>query len=161
MDRRGTTKVAGVWWIAALAVLVLLCLSRGFEISPIRPGLDPSYLYALNHATVHSLSWGQDFISTYGPYGFYFTTYDLGDLPARKVVLALLLAGGAGVTATLLVWREAGIPTWLRFVSLGLLLYTFVIQILEYQVVGFLVLLLLFAVREGCIKGLVAFGSAG
>ena len=161
MDRRGTTTVAGVWWIAALAVLVLLCLSRGFEISPIRPGLDPSYLYALNHATVHSLSWGQDFISTYGPYGFYFTTYDLGDLPARKVVLALLLAGGAGVTATLLVWREAGIPTWLRLVSLGLLLYTFVIQILEYQVVGFLVLLLLFAVREGCIKGLVAFGSAG
>ena len=161
MDRRGTTTVAGVWWIAALAVLVLLCLSRGFEISPIRPGLDPSYLYALNHATVHSLSWGQDFISTYGPYGFYFTTYDLGDLPARKLALALLLAGGAGVTATLLVWREAGIPTWLRLVSLGLLLYTFVIQILEYQVVGFLVLLLLFAVREESTKGLVAFGSAG
>ena len=163
MDRRGTTALGGgsPGWIAALAVLVLLCLSRGFEISPIRPGLDPSYLYALNHATVHSLSWGQDFISTYGPYGFYFTTYDLGDLPARKVVLALLLAGGAGVTATLLVWREAGIPTWLRLVSLGLLLYTFVIQILEYQVVGFLVLLLLFAVREGSTKGLVAFGSAG
>ena len=161
MDRRGTATVAGVWWIAALAVLVLLSLSRGFEISPIRPGLDPSYLYALNHATVHSLSWGQDFISTYGPYGFYFTTYDLGDLPARKLALALLLAGGAGVTATLLVWREAGIPTWLRLVSLGLLLYTFVIQILEYQVVGFLVLLLLFAVREESTRGLVAFGSAG
>ncbi len=161
MDRRSTATVAGVWWIAALAVLVLLCLSRGFEISPIRPGLDPSYLYALNHATVHSLSWGQDFVSTYGPYGFYFTTFDLGDLPARKLALALLLAGGAGVTATLLVWREAGIPTWLRLVSLGLLLYTFVIQILEYQVVGFLVLLLLFAVRAESTKGLVAFGSAG
>lgn len=163
MDRRGTATVGGasVGWIAALAVLVLLCLSRGFEISPIRPGLDPSYLYALNHATVHSLSWGQDFVSTYGPYGFYFTTYDLGNLPARRLALALLLAGGAGVTATLLVWREAGIPTWLRLVSLGLLLYTFVIQILEYQVVGFLVLLLLFAVRETSTKGLVAFGSAG
>jgi hypothetical protein len=163
VDRRGTATVGGgsPGWIAALAVLVLLCLSRGFEISPIRPGPDPSYFYALNHATAHSLSWGQDFLSTYGPYGFYFTTFDLADLPARRLALALLLAGGAGVTAALVVWREASIPTGLRLVSLGLLLYTFVIQILEYQVVGFLVLLLLFAVREESTKGLVAFGSAG
>src|SRR4029077_12074287 len=163
VDRRGTARVGGgsPGWIAALAVLVLQCLSRGFEISPIRPGPDPSYFYALNHATAHSLSWGQDFLSTYGPYGFYFTTFDLADLPARRLALALLLAGGAGVTAALVVWREASIPTGLRLVSLGLLLYTFVIQILEYQVVGFLVLLLLFAVREESTKGLVAFGSAG
>lgn len=163
MDRRGAATVGGgsPGPIAALAVLILLCLSRGFEISPIRPGLDPSYLYALNYATAHSLAWGQDFVSTYGPYGFYFTTFDLAGLPARKLALALLLAAGAGVTATLVVWRETGIPVWLRLVSLGLLLYTFVIQILEYQVVGFLVLLLLFAVRDASPRGLIALGAGG
>ena len=148
-------------WVAILAVLVLLCLSRGFEINPIRRGLDPSYVYALNHATAHHFAWGRDFVSTYGPYGFYISTLDIGDLPARKLALALLLAVGAGVAATLLVWRETGLPLGLRIISLGLLLYALAIQTLEYQVIGLLVLLLLFAVREESTKGLIAFGSAG
>ena len=69
--------------------------------------------------------------------------------------------GVAGVAAALVVWREAGVPTGLRIVSLGLLLYTFAIQTLEYQVIGLLVLLLLLAVREERKRGLLAFGSAG
>ncbi len=148
-------------WVAILAVLVLVCLSRGFEINPIRRGLDPSYVYALNHATAHHFSWGRDFVSTYGPYGFYISTLDIADLPARKLALALLLAAGAGVAATLVVWRETDLPLGLRLISLGLLLYAFAIQTLEYQVIGLLVLLLLFAVREESAKGLIAFGSAG
>jgi hypothetical protein len=148
-------------WVAIPAVLVLLCLSRGFEIDPIRRGLDPSYTYALNHAAAHHLSWGRDFVSTYGPYGFYFSTLDIADLPARRLALALLLGAGAGVAAALVVWRETGLPAGLRFISLGLLLYAVAIQVLEYQAVALLVLLLLFAVREESARGLVAFGSAG
>ena len=148
-------------WAATLSVLVLLCLSRGFEIDPIRGGLDPSFIYAFNYATAHHFSWGDDFVSTFGPFGFYLSTLDLANLPALKVSLALLLAGGAGVATALVVWRETDLPVGLRFVSLGLLLYTFAIQVLEYQLVAFLVLLLLFAVREKSTKGLIAFGSAG
>jgi hypothetical protein len=147
--------------VAAVAVVVLVCLSRGFGIEPIRKGLDPSYAYALNYAFAQRLSWGHDFVSTYGPYGFYFSTLDIGDLPARKLALALLLAGGAGVAATLVVWRETGLPVALRLGSLALLLYAFSIQVLEYQFVALLVFLLLLAVREESARGLAAFAAAG
>jgi hypothetical protein len=150
-----------VGWVAVLAVVALVCLSRGFSIDPIRYGLDPSYTYALNHAAAHRLSWGHDFVSTYGPYGYYLSTVDMADLPVRKLILALLLAGGAGVAATLVVWRETGLSVRLRVTSLALLLYAFTIQVLEYQVVALLVLLLLLAVREPAALGLVAVGSAG
>jgi len=150
-----------VWWIAALAIVALVCLSRGFEIEPVRDGLDPSYTYAMNHAAAQRLAWGHDFVSSHGPYGFYLSTLDMADLPLRKLILALILAGGAGLAATLLVWRETGLPLWLRVVSLVLLVYAFTIQVVEYQVLSLLVLVLLLAMREPSAGGLAAFGLAG
>src|SRR4029077_21291401 len=111
------------------------------------------------YAFAQRLSWGHDFVSTYGPYGFYFSTLDIGHLPARKLALALLLAGGAGVAATLVVWRETGLPVALRLGSLALLLYAFSIQVLEYQFVALLVFLLLLAVREESARGPPAFAA--
>jgi hypothetical protein len=48
------------------------------SIQPMAPGLDPLYTYGFNYAAANGLTWGRDFISSCGPYGYVMLTMDVG-----------------------------------------------------------------------------------
>lgn len=78
---------------------VALSLALGFapEILPVHPGLDASFIYAFNAASTKGLHWGQEFLSTYGPYGYLARTMAVGNLPAVRIAFDLFLAIASGV----------------------------------------------------------------
>lgn len=136
-------------------------MNRNFVIDPAAPGLDPSFIYAFNYAANQKLRWGHDFVSTYGPYGYLLSAMDIGDLAVRKLAFSLFFVGGAAAAAALYVWREVSLPATLRLALLAGLLYTLDIQLMEYQCLGFLVLVLLIAARSRDRTSVVLFGLAG
>jgi hypothetical protein len=143
------------------AIVVAICISRNFIISPTAPGLDPSFVYAFNYAARQKLWWGHDFISTYGPYGYLLSTVDIAGLAVRKLSGSFVLVGGAAAAAALYVWREVRLPATVRIALLAVLLYALDIQSPEYQCLGFLVLVLLIGVRSRDRTSVAVFGLAG
>src|SRR5687768_14561454 len=89
--------------LLALAVGTSLLVGLDFAIAPLRPKLDPSYVYAFSHAATHHARWGVDFLSTYGPFGSVLTTMDLGALVWIRLAASLVLAVGCGTAAWLYV----------------------------------------------------------
>lgn len=65
--------------------LVLFLLSFRFFGEPIRPGLDPSWMFAHNYFFANDIRLGKDVIGTYGPLGFLSYAMPLGS----NILLAL------------------------------------------------------------------------
>ncbi len=90
--------------LIALSIVAAVSMSRGFRIMATTPGLDPSWVYGFNYASIHGLRWGGDFISTYGPYGYALLTMDVGDLVIRKIAFTLVLMTLTAVAAAVYLW---------------------------------------------------------
>jgi len=65
-------------------------------LQPLVPGLDPSYVWAANQASVRRLAWGEAFVSTYGPWGYLVAPMDVGHHAATWVAAQLALVVAAG-----------------------------------------------------------------
>jgi hypothetical protein len=135
-------------------------MTFSFSIIPTTPNLDPSFVYSFNHAAARGLTWGREFISTYGPYGYLISTVDIGNLVASRIVFALLLAVATGLAVAGYVrsvpcqGRTGGV------VMIFVLVYSVSIQGPDYQWFAlFLLFLTGFLARDRF--GLVAYALAG
>jgi len=135
-------------------------MGRGFRIMATTPGLDPSYVYGFNYASAHGLRWGQDFISTYGPYGYALLTVDVGDLVMRKVAFTLVLATLTAIAAAAYLWSVPDLWPGARFSLLVLLIYVCTVQSEEYQWLVSLLLVLLVGVHGRGWKSLIPYAVA-
>src|SRR5260370_36186696 len=106
-----------------LSLVAAVSMSRGFRIYTTTPGLDPSWVYGLNYASVHGLRWGRDFISTYGPYGYAVLTMDVGDLVMRKIAFTFVLTTGTAIAAAVYLWSVPSLGPGTRLTVLVLLIY--------------------------------------
>jgi hypothetical protein len=96
-----------------LAVLVMVFTHRGWGFEPLVNDLDPGWQVGLIHARWHQLSFGLDFIFTYGPHGH--LACNFVPLAVERVVLlsltTLLLGSCLGFTLRAVLdsgWRAAG-----------------------------------------------------
>lgn len=133
------------WTLTLLGLLsVLISMYLGFRVNlyPVHPGLDASWVYAINLAAARGWHWGRDFIFTYGPYGYLIHTMDIGDLPTRRLMFDAVLAVGSGITTAVYVYStNLRVPT--QLVSLALLSYALQLQDAEYKWLSFIVILTL------------------
>lgn len=144
---------------------ILASIVMGFNFSssvlPITPGLDPSFVYAFNYAAARHLSWGRDFISTYGPYGYLVLAMDVGDLVKSKIAFNLLLAVASGIAAATYLQSVPGLRLGARVGLTVALIYALSLQTSEYR--WFVLFLLVFLtglhLREG--RSLTAYAIAG
>jgi hypothetical protein len=146
--------------LAALSVIAGLAMGFNFSIVPMTLWLDPSYVYAYNYAAAHGLTWGRDFISTYGPYGYLMATMDLGSLVRNRIVSSLFLAVGVGLAAAVYVWSVPGLDAGCRVAMLLALIGAFTIQDPEYQWLLLFLFLFLAGLLARSRVGPVAYGLA-
>lgn len=146
-----------------LGLAVISQLYMGFRptIYPIMPGLDASWVFAYHYAAVNGLRWGQDFISTYGPYGHLVYTMDLGSLATQRIAFDLALALGSGIISALYVSSANGLRLGTRAALVLLLTYAISLQHAEYRWFAPFVLLSLIGVRAEGRAGLIANALAG
>ena len=143
-----------------LSIVAALSMSLGFRIMATTSGLDPSFVYGFNYASAHSLRWGRDFISTYGPYGYALLTMDVGDLVLRKIAFTLVLVTGTAIAAAVYLWSVPDLRPGTRLTLLVLLIYVCTIQGSEYQWFAFLLLVLLVGVHGDGWKSLIPYAVA-
>ncbi len=141
----------GVGVVAAgcsIGAALLLCSHVG--VRPISAGLDPSYVYALNVAAVKGLRWGEEFVSTYGPYGFLLKTMDVGNHVEYRLAFTLVLGVGIGAAVAMYVGSFASLGWKQRVLLIATMIYAVSIQEEdEYRALCVLVLLLLTGVSSG------------
>jgi hypothetical protein len=132
--------------LAFLAVFAVLVATFPYVLFPLRPGLDASYLYAINAAVAEGLSFGRDVVFTYGPLGYLLLPHDIGDNLIQAMVFryTLMLLWGCA-------WGRLAIRSGsacLLFVSLAAYLIAVGIGLtFEYQVLLVLLTLLNAAAR--------------
>ena len=156
-------RIRPVWSFAlliALSIVAAVSMSRGFRIMATTPGLDPSWVYGFNYASVHGLRWGGDFISTYGPYGYALLTMDVGDLVIRKIAFTLVLMTLTAIAAAVYLWSAPGLRPGARLSLLVVLIYVCTVQAEEYQWLVSLLLVLLVGVHGSGWKSLIPYAVA-
>ena len=146
-----------------VAFSIVASISMGFSLSmlPMTPGLDPSFIYAFNYAAAKGLSWGRDFISTYGPYGYVIQMMDVGDLVKSKIAFTLLLAVGSGIAAAAYLQSVPGLRPAARVSLVMVLIYALSLQPTEYKwfVLFLLVFLMSLQMRER-MRSLITYALA-
>ena len=147
--------------LLALSVCASILMGLDLSISPVRPGLDPSYIYAFSHAATHHARWGSDFLSTYGPFGCVITTMDLGGLVWVRLAASLVLAAGFGVATAVYLRGVPGASAAGRLAAMVALVYTSSMQGPEYHWFTFFLLVLLIGVLADGPAGLAAYAVAG
>jgi hypothetical protein len=145
-----------------VAFSVIASISMGFTLSilPITPGLDPSFIYAFNYAAVTGASWGREFISTYGPYGYLIQTMDMGNLVENKIIFNLLLVIASGLAAATYLQSVPGLRPVARVIMMPVLIYALSVQDQEYQWLVLFLLVFLLGLHLSEQKGLIAYGLA-
>ena len=128
---------------------------------PFLPGLDDSFIYTFNYASMHGLKWGQEMVSTFGPYGFLISAVDLDAFPRNQIVFDLLLAVGTGIVAATYARLVPGHSVPIQLTLTALLIYGTSLQQAEYRWLALIVLLVLIAVHQGRRHALIALAGAG
>jgi len=126
-----------------------------------RPGLDPSYLYAVHHASAAGLRWGREFMATYGFLGDVLQPIAIDGFPFRFLVFQLALVVGTGLAA----WAHvragaAGCTRWL-VPAVVALPYAVHVQGLEQRWIALTLLLALLARRTAGRAGMGLWAAAG
>jgi hypothetical protein len=130
---------------AALALAVGLLFR--FELYPVAPGMDAPYYHAFNWAAERQLRFGDDFISTYGPFGHLIITAPLGGLWKARLWFEGWIVLGAALVATAYVSSAPSVGPRARFGFVALLLYAVALQEAEYRVFALVVLGLLLSLH--------------
>lgn len=119
--------------LLGLSIVASISMVFSFSILPTAPGLDPSFIYAFNHAAARGWRWGRDFISTYGPYGYLVNAMDAGDLVQRIVAINLLHAIGCGIAAAAYLQSMPRLRPVARLTLTLVLIYALGLQYQEYR----------------------------
>lgn len=129
-----------------MAFSIVIGISMGFtlDIEPITPDLDPSFRYAFNYAAARGLSWGREFISTYGPYGYLIHTVDVAGFVKHRIVFNFLLAVASGIAAAAYLQSVPDLRPAARLSLAIVLIYAISLQGKEYS--WFVLFLLVFLV---------------
>lgn len=75
---------------------------------PVKPGLDPAWIYGINQAKVLGLSFGSDILYTYGPLGYLLDPLDLGRNLVWAVAFGIVFAATLSLVVGWAVGRSAG-----------------------------------------------------
>lgn len=153
--------IRSVLGLAAISIVASFFLGFRLNLRPTMPGLDSSFVWAFNYAAVEGLSWGKDFISTYGPYGYIVSTVDLGDLALKRIILDILLVCGSGLTAAIFVHKSSSLRLVGKIILALTLIYVMSMQLAEYKWFSLFLLILLLGVNLPLRSGLVVFAIAG
>lgn len=143
------------------AVLASLLLGFRLELKPITPGLDPSWIWAINYAAFEGLRWGKEFIFTYGPYGYIFQTMDLGNHAIQRIVFELLLVVGSGLAVAVYLHSLLFLRKSSRMMLMLVLIYIVSIQIEEYRWWVLFLLVLLAGIHLSNRAAHITFAIAG
>ncbi len=87
-----------IWWPLLLCLIAMLFTLRPRLFSLAYGLIDPSFNYGVNQAAANHLSFGTDFISTYGPLGFLVSNFlpsNIYKVSAWMLVYAFLLGYGS------------------------------------------------------------------
>ena len=125
----------------------LLCIFR-LEINPLASGIDPSWIYAINFATLHKLEWGSSFIFTYGPFGYLLRTVDIGNHVGERIIFELILSLGTALITIVYVRSISAIRGIAQFIFCAVLLYVIALQFQEWRLFAPFVLLLLVSQKK-------------
>ena len=147
--------------LITLSVLAAFAIGFEFRIIAASPGLDPSFIYAFNHAAARHAQWGREFLSTYGPFGYLLLTMDVDGLVWGRLVSSLALTAGFGIATALYVRGVPGLGTGARLAGVVALAYAFSIQNPEYRWLTLFLLVFLVGLLTQDRAGLAAFGVAG
>lgn len=141
---------------------VALGIALGFapEILPVHPGLDASFIYAFNAASTKGLQWGQEFLSTYGPYGYLARTMAVGNLPAVRIAFDLFLAIASGVAVALYVRSLPAVGLPARLAMVALLHWVLSAQLFDHKLLAPLLVLVLAALHLSGWSSLASYGAA-
>ncbi|MGH9337373.1 MAG: hypothetical protein ACRD21_26795, partial [Vicinamibacteria bacterium] len=161
LTARGKHRRRGLTVLIAL-ICLLSSLAFGFrpDVYPLQAGIDASYMFAANYASVRGLRWGQDFVSTFGPYVYLIQAVDLGSIPFKKLVSEFLFLLLAGLACTLYIASRRPIETKGAVFLAVLLPYAVHLQGGEQRWFAVLVVLLLVGVTAPRLIGLASFSAA-
>lgn len=149
--------------LVAFSIVASIVIGFNFSLSvlPITPGLDQSFVYAFNYAAAKHLSWGREFISTYGPYGYLVLTMDVGELVKSKIAFSFLHAVASGTAVAAYLQSVPGLRAG-AWVGLTIaLIYALNLQYGEYRWFGLFLLVLLIGLHERRGRSLSAYAIAG
>jgi hypothetical protein len=108
-----------------LTVQILASVLMGFraDVDFPRPGLDASYEFAVNYASVHGWRWGEEFVTTYGPLGWLLVPVDMADVAFSWFVGQVVLVFALAAVVTIYVWSLPGVSLRARYAMGFMLLY--------------------------------------
>jgi hypothetical protein len=153
-------RVAALAILIALSILAVISMGYRLSIQPIAPGLDPLYTYGFNYAAANGLTWGRDFISSCGPYGYLMLTMDVGGLLKRAIIFNLVLVGATGLAIAAYLLSVAGLGR-ARFALAIVLAYAVSLQGSEDRWFVLFLLVLLTGIHLHGRMSLIAFSLAG
>jgi hypothetical protein len=147
--------------LVTLSVLAVISMGYRFTILPMAPTVDSLFTYAFNYAAATGFTWGRDFISTCGPYGYLILTMDAGDLVKRTIIFTLLLAIGTGLALATYVQSVPALGARARITLAVILAYAVSLPGAEYRWFVLFLLVLLTGIHLRGRMSLVAFALAG
>ena len=148
--------------LMACSITASIVMSFALDIDAVAPGLDPSFKYAYNYAAAKGLSWGRQFISTYGPYGYLIHTMDMVDHVGRRIVFDLLLAVVSGIAIAAYLQSIPGLRSAARVGLAIVLIHALNLQTAEYKLLCLFLLVFLMGLHARAHwRSLIAFAMAG
>lgn len=154
-SRLAALRPATIFLAVAFALVGL-----SVRIHPFGIGVDQSFFYAFNYAAGRGLVWGQEFISTYGPYGYILEAMDVADLPIRRLGFNLLLLVGTGIAVGTYLELVPGLRRATQ-ITLGVaLIYCISLQSHEYRWFSVFLLVFLTSLRASTRMGGVYYSIA-
>jgi hypothetical protein len=147
--------------LLALSLISSSALGFRVKVEPLDRGVDPSYLFAANYALSQGWRFGEDFVSTYGPYGYLIYASNVADVPVRKLVSEFALVVLVGVAVAAYVESHA-LGTGAALGAAVLLIYAVHVQGNstygdEYRWFSLLLLLVIDSLRASRAAGLATF----
>jgi hypothetical protein len=86
-----TSSCSGTLAWNYFVVLWLLVITFPAEFSALKPGLDPSWCYAVNYVTQTHFMFGQDVVHTMGPLGYLIHPFNIGSNLIHATILRIVI----------------------------------------------------------------------
>lgn len=149
------------WFLLIYTIILGLLMIFKPNIEIIGPGLDSSWIYAINNAALKEVAWGKEFIFPYGPYGYLIRTVDLGNHIIQRINFELFLTLFNSIVVFLFIRSFVDLTILHRYIFTSLLLYAISIQYQEWRLFSVFLLIILIGLKQNLrwafiINGLLA-----
>jgi len=152
------------FWIALFTLSLVSSCSFGFraKVHRLDRGIDASYLFAANRASDEGLRFGEEFVSTFGPYCYLIYASDTGSAPQRKLIGELVLVVLVGLACAAFIAILPSLGNGIALAAALLLVYAVHLQGNslygdEYRWFSLLLLLVVIAVGAHPVLGNATF----